>query len=62
MDNLAYTASSYQAYVNSPSVVLSSPGFTVTTNLATSGGSTYFYYVWVDWNNDLDFNDPEKLF
>jgi len=56
--NLAYTASSYQAYVNTPSVVLSSPGFTVTTNLATSGGSTYYYYVWVDWNNDLDFNDP----
>jgi hypothetical protein len=24
--NLAYTASSYQAYVNSPGVILSSPG------------------------------------
>ncbi|KQT30889.1 hypothetical protein ASG22_19535 [Chryseobacterium sp. Leaf405] len=56
--NLAYTASSYQAYVNSPGVAMSSPGFTVTANLASGGGGTYYYYVWVDWNNDLDFNDP----
>ncbi|WP_027380937.1 fibronectin type III domain-containing protein [Chryseobacterium daeguense] len=56
--NVAYTASSYQAYVNSPAVVMSSPGFSVVTNLAAAGGSTYYYYVWVDWNNDLDFNDP----
>jgi hypothetical protein len=26
-------------------------------NLATSGGSTY-YYVWIDWNNNMSFNDP----
>ena len=56
--NLAYTASSYQAYVNSPGVVLSSPGFSVVANLASAGAGTYYYYTWVDWNNDLDFNDP----
>jgi hypothetical protein len=56
--NLAYTATSYQAYVNSPGVVMSSPGFTVTANLASAGSGTYYHHVWVDWNNDLDFNDP----
>ncbi|WBV61887.1 fibronectin type III domain-containing protein [Chryseobacterium camelliae] len=56
--NLGYTASSYTAYVNSNMSVLSSPGSSVVMNLATSGGSTYYYYVWIDWNNDMDFNDP----
>ncbi|WP_415328844.1 fibronectin type III domain-containing protein [Chryseobacterium sp. MMS23-Vi53] len=56
--NLAYTASTFQGYVNSPGVVLSSPGNSITTNLASAGNNTYYYYVWVDWNNDLDFNDP----
>ncbi|UMQ44153.1 fibronectin type III domain-containing protein [Chryseobacterium sp. Y16C] len=56
--NLGYTASSYTAYVNSNMSFLSSPGNSVVMNLATSGGSTYYYYVWIDWNNDMDFNDP----
>ncbi|WEK68368.1 MAG: GEVED domain-containing protein [Candidatus Chryseobacterium colombiense] len=56
--NLGYTASSYTAYVNSNMSFLSSPGSSVVMNLATSGGSTYYYYVWIDWNNDMDFNDP----
>ncbi len=56
--NLGYTANSYQAYVNSPGTVIASPGSNIVTNLASSGGSTYYYYIWVDWNNDLDFNDP----
>ncbi|MCE3077292.1 GEVED domain-containing protein, partial [Chryseobacterium gwangjuense] len=56
--NLGYTASSYNQYVNSNMSVLSSPGSSVVMNLATAGGSTYYYYVWIDWNNDMDFNDP----
>jgi len=56
--NLNYTASSYNAYTNSNMSFLSSPGSSVVMNLATSGGSTYYYYVWIDWNNDMDFNDP----
>ncbi|MCA6069363.1 GEVED domain-containing protein [Chryseobacterium sp. RG1] len=56
--NLGYTATSYTAYVNSNMSFLSSPGSSVVMNLATSGGSTYYYYAWIDWNNDMDFNDP----
>jgi hypothetical protein len=56
--NLGYTASSYTAYVNSNMSFLSSPGSSVVMNLATSGGSTYYYYVWIDWNNNMSFNDP----
>lgn len=55
--NLSYTASSYQAYVNSNFSVLTSPGNNITLNLGTGTG-THYFYVWVDWNNDLDFNDP----
>lgn len=54
--NLAYTASTYQAYTDTNSTVLTSPGNNITVNLASSSG-THYYYVWVDWNNDLDFND-----
>ncbi|WP_056013269.1 fibronectin type III domain-containing protein [Chryseobacterium aquaticum] len=55
--NLNYSATSYSAYVNSNQTVLSSPGFNIGVNLATPSG-THYFYVWVDWNNDLDFNDP----
>ncbi|MFC7348028.1 GEVED domain-containing protein [Chryseobacterium zhengzhouense] len=56
--NLSYTANSFTGYVNTNMSVLTSPGNSVGINLATTGGSTYYYYVWVDWNNDADFNDP----
>ncbi|MBV8328115.1 GEVED domain-containing protein [Chryseobacterium sp.] len=56
ISNLNYTANSYQAYVNSTATPFSAiPGTTVNMNLAV-GTSTYYYYVWVDWNNDMNFN------
>jgi hypothetical protein len=56
--NLAYTASSYAAYVdNTASTFASFPGGTVNAALTAAGGSTYYFYTWVDWNNDLDFTD-----
>ncbi|WP_312994387.1 GEVED domain-containing protein [Chryseobacterium flavum] len=59
ISNINYTASSYQAYVNSTASVVSAiPTTSVTMNLASAGNNTYHYYVWVDWNNDMDFNDP----
>ncbi len=57
--NLNYTALSYTAYVNnSPNVINTSPGSAI--NVTLKGANTYYYryYVWVDWNNDMDFNDP----
>jgi hypothetical protein len=55
--NLNYTASSYAAYVNnSTNTISASPGSAISVNLG-AGTSTYYYYVWVDWNNDMDFND-----
>jgi hypothetical protein len=57
--NLNYTANSYTTYVNNSATVLSAiPSTSVTVNLATSGTSTYYYYIWVDWNNDMNFNGP----
>ncbi|SHL51546.1 Por secretion system C-terminal sorting domain-containing protein [Chryseobacterium carnipullorum] len=56
--NLNYTANSYTAYVNNTATVFSGlPTNTITMNL-NSGTSTYYYYVWVDWNNNMNFNDP----
>ncbi|MDP9961292.1 GEVED domain-containing protein [Chryseobacterium lathyri] len=56
--NLNYSANSYTAYVNNSATVFSGlPTNTITMNL-NSGTSTYNYYVWVDWNNNMSFNDP----
>ncbi|MBB6372582.1 GEVED domain-containing protein [Chryseobacterium shigense] len=56
--NLNYAATSYSAYVNSTaSAITALPSNTVTMNL-NSGTSTYYYYVWIDWNNNMNFNDP----
>jgi len=56
-NSINYTAIAYQAYVNnSAQAVNTSPGGTIQLNLATSS-STAKYYVYIDWNNDLDFND-----
>ena len=56
--NLAYTATSYSPYVNnSASTFISIPGGLVNVNLGSAGGGTYYYYVWIDWNNDGDFLD-----
>ncbi|MDR6403512.1 MULTISPECIES: GEVED domain-containing protein [Chryseobacterium] len=58
LSNLMYTANSYSAYVNNSSTILSSfPGGSFNYSLANSTSSTCYFYIWVDWNNDLDFND-----
>ncbi|MBS1548865.1 MAG: fibronectin type III domain-containing protein [Bacteroidetes bacterium] len=55
--NLGYIASAYTAYDNQMATVFSgSAGSTIDATLTASSGTNYFY-VWVDWNNDLDFND-----
>ncbi|PTT30234.1 hypothetical protein DBR28_16090, partial [Chryseobacterium sp. HMWF028] len=57
--NLNYTANSYTAYVNNSATVVSAiPSTSVTVNLAAAGNNTYYYYIWVDWNNDMNFNGP----
>lgn len=59
--NLSYTASSYTAYVDNSSVSFSGiAGGNIDYSLKTAGGSTYYYYIWVDWNKDLDFNDADE--
>ncbi|MGH1519732.1 GEVED domain-containing protein [Chryseobacterium sp. JK1] len=59
ISNLNYTATNYAAYVNNSATVFSAiPTTSITVNLAASGGSTYYYYIWVDWNNDMNFNGP----
>ncbi|MCX8525713.1 GEVED domain-containing protein [Chryseobacterium formosus] len=59
--NLNYTATSYNAYVNTNTTVLTSPGNNVNISLATTGGSSYYYKVWVDWNGDGVFANPGEL-
>lgn len=58
--NISYTATSYSAYVNNVATQLTAEqGMTVNYSLTPSGGSNY-YYIWVDWNNDLDFEDANE--
>ena len=61
--NINYTANTYTAYVNSNMTATTSPGNNVNISLASSGGSTYYYRVWVDWNNDGVFTNaaPELV-
>lgn len=50
--NLAYTASSYTAYVNNSATTFSAfPGTTINTSLSSSAADGY-WYAWVDWNNN----------
>ena len=55
LTNIAYTASSYTAYVNNSAASFSViPGGSVNVNMTTPTG-THYYYVWVDWNNNMVF-------
>lgn len=57
LTNINYTANSYTPYVNNSAQSFSViPGGSVTANMGVSSGTNY-YYVWVDWNNNLSF-DP----
>jgi hypothetical protein len=56
--NFSNTASSYTAYVNNTATSASQfPGGNFGLSLAAAGGSTYYYYCWIDWNGDFDFAD-----
>lgn len=55
--NLAYTATAYQAYVNNSATTFSVlPGNNINFSM-NAGTSTFYYYIWIDWNKDMVF-DP----
>lgn len=55
--NIAYTASSYNAYTdNSATNITTYPGATFNYNMSVNTSTSYFY-IWIDYNNDLDFDD-----
>lgn len=54
--NLAYTGSSYSAYVNNSATTFSVlPGASLNFSMTGVGNSSY-YYLWIDWNNDMVFD------
>ena len=56
--NLGYSATAYSAYVDNTSTTFSGyPGNVVNFSLANSTTATCYFYIYVDWNNDLDFAD-----
>ncbi len=62
--DLNYTATSYAPYVNNAatSSISAYPTQSFDILLDGSGTSTYYYYVWVDWNNNMSFEDAgEKI-
>ncbi|MBL7706478.1 MAG: fibronectin type III domain-containing protein [Taibaiella sp.] len=56
--NINYTATSGIPYVNNTATILQTyAGNSFSCYMEASAGTNYFY-IWVDWNNDLDFSDP----
>lgn len=54
--NIAYTATSYNAYVNNSAQSFSVlPGGSVTVAMTPSSGSSHYFYAWVDWNQNMVF-------
>ncbi|WP_165836448.1 GEVED domain-containing protein [Taibaiella soli] len=65
MANMSYTAGAYQAYDDKYNAISFSQiaGQNVNVSLGVAGGSTYYYYCWVDWNQNGSFADPgETIF
>jgi len=62
LTNVNYTASSGVPYVDATSnmIIQSYPGNVVSYTITASSYIGY-YFIWVDWNNDLDFDDPGEL-
>lgn len=64
LTNINYTAASYSAYVNNSATSFSQyAGSSLSVNMGASGSSSYYFYCWIDWNNDGDFADSgETIF
>ncbi len=56
------TGTSVGGYTNYSSTLSCSqyPGSAVNYSITTGSTSTYYYYIWIDWNNDLDFADANE--
>lgn len=61
--NLNYINPSYVAYVDNTAVSFSTyPSGMINYSMDASTTSNTYYYIWVDWNNDMDFEDAgEKV-
>lgn len=60
--NIAYTATSYSAYVNNSAQSFSVlPGGSVTVNLGATSG-THYFHAWVDWNQNMVFEATEAVY
>lgn len=56
--NISNTPTGFSAYTNYSAQFVSQIAGASFSITATHPSSTYGYNVWVDWNNDADFNDP----
>ena len=57
LTNISYSASSGVGYVDNTSTVLNTYGGNVINYAITPSSGSNYFYIWVDWNNDLDFSD-----
>ncbi|MDR0801169.1 GEVED domain-containing protein, partial [Fluviicola sp.] len=63
--DFAYTASSYSAYQDKYGILsaVQLPGLDLNISIGSSSTASNYYYCWVDWNHDGDFNDAgETIF
>jgi hypothetical protein len=65
LSNFTYTASSYSAYSDGYASfsAIQLPGSNLNVTLGSSSTASNYYYCWVDWNSDGDFQDAgETIF
>ena len=54
------TGASYSNFYDTHSAI-AYPGLSIGFTITIAGGSTYGSAIWVDWNNDMEFSDDERV-
>jgi hypothetical protein len=61
-NNVTVKTSGYQDYTSQSTDVMAGSSHNITVNLNTDGDYWVYSMVWIDWNQDMDFDDSGEAF
>jgi hypothetical protein len=61
-NNVTAKTSGYQDYTSQSTDVMAGSSHNITVNLNTDGDYWVYSMVWIDWNQDMDFDDSGEAF